>query len=79
MMACALTSIFAGVFDVKHYLHLQVGATPATALVRINTGALPFLCSLFLTYLATIRYRRTHLAARRRLSLKQPLRLFTSL
>ncbi|KAL4076271.1 hypothetical protein V8B97DRAFT_1923123 [Scleroderma yunnanense] len=23
MMACALTSIFSGVFDVKHYLHLQ--------------------------------------------------------
>ena len=25
VLACALTSIFAGIFDVKHYFHLQVG------------------------------------------------------
>lgn len=36
MMAYALTSIFAGIFDVKHYFHLQVGATQAVVLLRIN-------------------------------------------
>ena len=25
ILACALTSIFTGIFDVKHYFHLQVG------------------------------------------------------
>lgn len=27
MVGCALTSIIVGLFDVKHYLHLQVGCT----------------------------------------------------
>lgn len=31
MVAIALTSILVGVFDVKHYFHLQVSASYATA------------------------------------------------
>lgn len=36
----ALTSIFAGVFDIKHYFHLQVSKTPGIVLytlIFVNT------------------------------------------
>lgn len=47
MLACAATSIIAGIFDIKHYLHLQlVPHISSHHQVCLNPSAHPFRLNL---------------------------------